>query len=161
MIAIGEPERSPMADAGQDLERVGLEALAAAAPVAVASARELPRDGIGVDTGTPAGSPSRITTRPRPCDSPAVRKRSTAPIIGKRGDPRAPIVDGGGGRAAPARPATAPPVGASPASVSDPIVLGTQSVNDWSPNRNVAQFPETDCSRYCLFGPNVSPAATL
>ena len=34
---------------------------------------------------------------------------------------------------------------------------GTQSVNDSSPNRNVAQFPETDCSRYCLFGPNVSP----
>ena len=35
------------------------------------------------------------------------------------------------------------------------LFCGTQSVNDWSPNRNVAQFPETDCSRYCLFGPNV------
>ena len=65
-------------------------------------------------------------------------------------------------KAAPARPATAPPVGASPASVSAVYLFcGKQSVNDWSPNRNVAQFPETDCSRYCLFGPNVSPAATL
>src|ERR1700722_8358706 len=28
-------------------------------------------------TGSPAGNPSTITTRARPCDSPAVRKRST------------------------------------------------------------------------------------
>src|SRR5687767_5705664 len=28
-------------------------------------------------TGRPAGSPSTITTSPRPCDSPAVRNRST------------------------------------------------------------------------------------
>src|SRR5580704_18690560 len=30
-------------------------------------------------TGSPAGRPSTITTRARPCDSPAVKKRSTQP----------------------------------------------------------------------------------
>src|SRR6516165_2219777 len=30
-------------------------------------------------TGSPAGRPSTMTTRARPCDSPAVRKRSTEP----------------------------------------------------------------------------------
>src|SRR3954467_7329474 len=65
----------------------------------------------------------------------------------------------GGGGAAPPPPGTPPPGGASPASVASRYLFcGTQSVNDWSPNRNVAQFPETDCSLYCLFGPNVCPA---
>ena len=37
----------------------------------------------------------------------------------------------------------------------------TQSVNDSSPNKKVAQFPDTDCSRYWLFGPKLSPADGL
>src|SRR3954454_4861161 len=64
----------------------------------------------------------------------------------------------GAAAAAPTRPATAPPVGASPAALAGRYLFcATQSVNDWSPNRNVAQFPETDCSLYCLVGPNVWP----
>ena len=41
--------------------------------------------------GSPAGRPSTITTRARPCDSPAVRKRSIARIY--RRVPRRPALD--------------------------------------------------------------------
>jgi hypothetical protein len=36
-----------------------------------------------------------------------------------------------------------------------------QSVNDWSPNRNVPQFPDTDRSSNAWFGPKVSPSAIV
>src|SRR5438034_11736681 len=46
-----------------------------------------------VGTGRPAGIPSRIATRPRPCDSPAVVNRNVivAPVAQGRGAPVARV----------------------------------------------------------------------
>ena len=66
-------------------------------------------------------------------------------------DPRAPVVDGGGGRSRPRPTGDRSPRGRiAGVGVGRYLFCGTQSVNDWSPNRNVAQFPETDCSSVLL-----------
>ena len=101
-------------------------------------------------TGTPAGRPSRITTKPGPWDSPAVRKRNTRSSYGR--------VAGAARNGPPPRDRRPLPPWAHRRRLAGPYLFcATQSVKDSSPNRNEAQFPDTDWSRYCLLGPKVSP----
>ena len=73
-------ERAAVADAAEDGDLVLLEAHAGAAPVARAGGGPARPAMSSTVTGSPAGRPSRITTRAWPWDSPAVRKRSIRPI---------------------------------------------------------------------------------
>ena len=70
-----------MAHAAEQLDLVGFEAHARAAPVAEPPARELGRDVVDED-GEARGQALDVTTRAGPWDSPAVRKRSTTSSYG-------------------------------------------------------------------------------
>ena len=69
-------ERAAVADPADQRHLVLLEPHPRPAAVAEPAAGQLALDLLDGD-GSPAGRPSTTTTRPRPCDSPAVRKRST------------------------------------------------------------------------------------
>ena len=71
----GRAQRFAVADAGEHLGAVALDAHAPAAPVAALPAAELAVDLVRVKSGRPAGSPSTTATSAGPCDSPAVVKR--------------------------------------------------------------------------------------
>ena len=70
-------QRAAVADAAQQGDLVGLEAHARPTAVARAGAGPARRRCRRPRRASPAGRPSTMTTRARPWDSPAVRKRST------------------------------------------------------------------------------------
>ena len=149
----------PVAHPGQDLEPVGLEALPPSAAVAVTPPRQLPCDLLRNDAH--AGRESLDDGDQRlPVGLAGSEHPQHPPIIGTGWGAWTGRGWGGGGpanEAAPA-PATAPPVGGSPG--PEPVYFDgvKQSVKDWSPNRNVAQFPAT--SRSSKLPPaNVAPSA--
>ena len=90
----GRAEGAAVADAADDRDLVLLEPHPRAAPVAEAAAGQLRLHLLRGD-GQP-GRPSTMTTRARPCDSPAVRNRSMPLTVLGSGLPS--LVAGSGGR---------------------------------------------------------------
>ena len=85
-------EGAAVADAAEELELVLLEAHPRPAPEPQAPTARARRPTSSTVIGSPAGSPSTMTTRAGPWDSPAVRKRSTRNSFGRAPDA---ALDGG------------------------------------------------------------------
>ena len=155
-------ERAAVSDAGHDLEPVGLDLLAPAATVPLATSRELVSDVL-----RPERHPRRKTFEHR---DEALTVRFTggeeAEHAGHHRDRPAPAPRdapaAGSARAAPARgrPRGRRPLPPWAGRRGSLLVRADAEREGSSPRTNVAQFPDVDRSRYRPLGPKVSPIAT-